>query len=143
MTHPLMAHGSSGSSSIVRRAQSFGAFAIFAGRYQCTTCSTIARLKFAGIRRNTSRPRNNQRPGQVSFDRLNRMYGTSARAGGSIATLLALDIEPADSNFLEQAMSLFHDATFAANENGGEEVHELDQIDVGDGYSVLIWRMLV
>ena len=40
-------------------------------------------------------------------------------------------------------MSLFHDATFAANENGGEEVHELDQIDIGDGYSVLIRRMLV
>jgi hypothetical protein len=70
------------------------------------------------------------------------MYGTSAQAGASIAALTALDTEPADSNFLEQVMSLFHDATFAANENSGE-VHELDQIDIGDGYSVLIRRMLV
>mmetsp|Transcript_19761 Transcript_19761/g.56801 ORF Transcript_19761/g.56801 Transcript_19761/m.56801 type:complete len:308 (-) Transcript_19761:993-1916(-) len=95
----------------------------------------------------TSRPRNNQRPGQVSFNRLNQMYGrptgTSIQAGASIAALTALDTDPANSNILEQAMSLFQDATFAANQNGGEEVHELDQIDIGDGYSVLIRRMLL
>ena len=93
----------------------------------------------------TSRPRNNQRTGQVSFDRLNQVYrptGTSVQAGASIAALTALDTEPADSNILEQAMSQFHDTTFASNESGGEEVHELDEIDIGDGYSVLIRRML-
>jgi len=72
-----------------------------------------------------------------------RPTGTSIQAGASIAALTALDTDPANSNILEQAMSLFQDATFAANQNGGEEVHELDQIDIGDGYSVLIRRMLL
>lgn len=84
----------------------------------------------------------------MSFDRLNQIYGkprgTSVQAGASIAALTALDTEPTDSNILEQAMSLFHDATFgASNQIGGEDVHELDQIDIGDGFSVLIRRMLV
>ena len=66
-----------------------------------------------------------------------------ARTFGAFACLLALRVGTNVRVHVPVRMSLFHEATFAANEKGGEEVHELDQIDIGDGYSVLIWRMLV
>ena len=94
----------------------------------------------------TSRPQNNRKPGQVSFDRLARKYGPNAEpvspsavSGGSSTVTSSAGVNDEDS-LMDIALKMFDEASKSTDESG--DVVELEQVDIGAGYSVMIRRML-
>ena len=93
----------------------------------------------------TSRPQNNRKPGQVSFDRLAQKYGPTAKyttttGGGSKSGTVTSTAQSEGDSLIDIALKMFDEATKASEASG--EVAEVEQIDIGAGYSVMIRRML-
>uniref|UniRef100_A0A6U2AYY6 Peptidase M10 metallopeptidase domain-containing protein n=1 Tax=Pseudictyota dubia TaxID=2749911 RepID=A0A6U2AYY6_9STRA len=101
----------------------------------------------------TNWPENNQQPGQVSFDRLALLYGwdvetdTNTDVDPSIAALNeAVDINVSTEENTEETvpnkyLQLFDKIMGSVDENG--EQKEFEEIDLGDGYSSVVYKKLV